>query len=122
MHIIIVDAHDEYLQLQCAYLGYHLPRAILTPVHSAEAALTLYESHGADLVITAHQLPLRSGVELIQELRKRAQQLAIIMHTSIVAVEKEAYAAGADRFVVKGTSLWNLVDAIEDVLPATAFA
>lgn len=121
MHIIIVDAHDDYLQVVRDYFADQLPGATLTLVHSADAALAAYALHAADVVITAHQIPRCSGVELIRELRSRAPLLPIIMYTSVPDIEKEAYAAGAHRFVLKGTLLRNLVDAVEELLPDTAF-
>jgi DNA-binding response OmpR family regulator len=88
MHIIIVDAFDDYLQMLREYLRRHLPSATITCVHSAEAALTAYAFGGADLVITAHRLPRRSGVELVQELRRQTHLLPIIMNTAVPEVEK----------------------------------
>ena len=71
----------------------------------AETALTLLESNAPDMVITDVMLPGQSGLDLLTALRQdeRMARLPVVVLTARADAESavEAFAAGADDFVVK---------------------
>lgn len=76
-----------------------------------------------DLLISDWQMPNMSGFELIQAVRgsQDVTQLPIVLLTSLDSdkVRADAYAAGADRFLVKGeVGGGNLLDMVEELTAA----
>ncbi|MEG7408018.1 response regulator transcription factor, partial [Serratia marcescens] len=82
------------------------------------------------LVILDIGLPQADGLQLLKKIRRRYPQQKILIYTAQEAdvYARMAHAAGADGFVNKGSSLAELVQAIEQVLdgetrfPAAALA
>lgn len=57
----------------------------------------------ADCVVTEHRLPDGSGVELVDRIRRRGVEVAVVFHTTCREAETEAAAldAGADAYFAK---------------------
>ena len=74
-------------------------------VGDAESALTLLDSNAPDMVITDVMLPGHSGFDLLTSLRhdERLARLPVVVLTARADAESavEAFAAGADDFVIK---------------------
>jgi DNA-binding response OmpR family regulator len=74
-------------------------------VGDAETALTSLESNAPDIMITDVMLPAQSGFDLLVTLRQdeRMTRLPVVVLTARADAESavEAFAAGADDFVVK---------------------
>lgn len=84
-------------------------------VRDGEEALERLEQGGIDLVITDLAMPLMDGIELIREIRKRYQDMYVIVlscHDEFDYVKK-ALQEGADEYVLKNTlneeTLYNLL-------------
>lgn len=78
---------------------------IAADVRDGEEALERLEQGGIDLVITDLAMPLMDGIELICEIRKRYQDLYVIVlscHDEFDYVKK-ALQEGADEYVLKNT-------------------
>lgn len=88
---------------------------IMADVRDGEEALERLEQGGIDLVITDLAMPLMDGIELIHEIRKRYQDIYVIVlscHDEFDYVKK-ALQEGADEYVLKNTlneeTLYNLL-------------
>ncbi|OKB67695.1 DNA-binding response regulator [Serratia marcescens] len=93
-------------------------------------ALALLAEAAFGLVILDIGLPQVDGLQLLKKIRRRYPQQPILIYTAQEAdvYARMAHAAGANGFVHKGSSLEQLVQAIERVLdgevsfPAAALA
>ena len=100
--LIIEDEPDlrSYLTRLFTKDGY-----AVVAVGDAESALTLLESNAPDMVITDVMLPGHSGFDLLTSLRhdERLARLPVVVLTARADAESavEAFAAGADDFVIK---------------------
>jgi signal transduction histidine kinase/DNA-binding response OmpR family regulator len=100
--LIIEDEPDlrSYLTRLFSKDGY-----AVEAVGDAETALTSLESNAPDIVITDVMLPGQSGFDLLGTLRQdeRIARLPVVVLTARADAESavEAFAAGADDFVVK---------------------
>ncbi|BCZ39971.1 hypothetical protein SMGES_12970 [Serratia marcescens] len=95
-----------------------------------QAALALLAEAAFGLVILDIGLPQVDGLQLLKKIRRRYPQQPILIYTAQEAevYARMAHAAGANGFVNKGSSLAELLQAIEQVLdgethfPAAALA
>jgi DNA-binding response OmpR family regulator len=79
VRILLVDDDRELIDL----LAFALKRAGLEPVaaHDAGAAIRVFEERHPDLVVLDINLGASSGLDVLRELRRRAQ-LPVIMLTA----------------------------------------
>jgi DNA-binding NarL/FixJ family response regulator len=120
-HIIVADDDPLFrFVLQQAFAIY-LPAALVTGAVSAEDAIAAFELHGADLIVTDyHMAPGPTGVELVQLLRARDASIPVVVVSSDWQVEREALAAGAVSFVLKGGALEPMMQALTALLRSPA--
>jgi two-component system chemotaxis response regulator CheY len=83
-------------------------------------AVELYEETNPDLVMMDIVMPIRDGVEATAAIKERDGDASVIMCTSVGQEEKmkEAVKAGADGYITKPFQKPNVVEAINDVVPA----
>lgn len=108
MRILLVDDDRELIDL----LAFALKRAGLEPIaaYDASAALRLFEERRPDLVVLDINLGASSGLEVLKELRKRAQ-LPVIMLTALDSEEDKVRGLelGADDYLTKPFSHRELI-------------
>jgi DNA-binding NtrC family response regulator len=99
--ILIVD--DEPLNLdlldqELADIGHTTERAI-----DGSEALAKLDTINPDLVLLDYQMPGMNGIEVLREIRKRDENLPVVIITAYGTIERavEAVKAGADDFVTK---------------------
>ncbi|MDB2429491.1 MAG: response regulator transcription factor [Akkermansiaceae bacterium] len=90
---------------------------VLLAVSTGEEALEKIPSHSPDVILLDINLPGKSGVECIRELKKKCPRTEVIMLT---AYEEEdnifnALREGASGYLLKTSSPEELFDAIRDV-------
>ncbi|NUE01479.1 response regulator [Halorubraceae archaeon YAN] len=83
-------------------------------------AVNLYEQEDPDIVMMDIVMPIRSGIEATDEITADDPNAKIIMCTSVGQEEKmkEAIKAGASGYITKPFQKPNVLDAINDVVPA----
>ena len=108
MRILLVDDDRELIDL----LAFALKRAGLEPIaaHDAAGALRLFEERQPDLVVLDINLGASSGLEVLRELRRRAE-LPVIMLTALDSEEDKVRGleAGADDYLTKPFSHRELI-------------
>jgi DNA-binding response OmpR family regulator len=108
MRILLVDDDRELIDL----LAFALKRAGLEPIaaYDAAAALRLFEERDPDLIVLDINLGASSGLEVLKELRRRAQ-LPVIMLTALDSEEDKVRGleAGADDYLTKPFSHRELI-------------
>ncbi len=99
--ILIVDDEPfnlDLLEQELADLGYASARAA-----SGQQALEKITAHEPDLILLDFRMPEMSGIDVLREIRRRKNDLPVIMITAYgtIDVAVEAVKAGADDFVTK---------------------
>ncbi|MFO7833728.1 MAG: chemotaxis protein CheY [Halohasta sp.] len=83
-------------------------------------AVDLYNEHDPDIVMMDIVMPIRSGIEATDEITDANPDAKVIMCTSVGQEEKmkEAIKAGASGYITKPFQKPNVLEAINDVIPA----
>jgi len=83
-------------------------------------AVDLYNEHEPDIVMMDIVMPIRSGIEATDEITDENPDAKVIMCTSVGQEEKmkEAIKAGASGYITKPFQKPNVLEAINDVIPA----
>ncbi|MEA1930931.1 chemotaxis protein CheY [Halohasta litorea] len=83
-------------------------------------AVDLYKEHNPDITMMDIVMPIRSGIEATDEITSNDSDAKIIMCTSVGQEEKmkEAIKAGASGYITKPFQKPNVLEAINDVIPA----
>lgn len=107
-HVLVVE-DDPIVRDFCVRLlrmkGYSVAAA-----EHGRAALTILDTQSFDLVITDLQMPLMGGIELLQKIRQRGNDLDVIVFTAYATVEtaREALKLGAFDYLTKPVSVDDL--------------
>jgi CheY-like chemotaxis protein len=114
---ILVVEDDMYLrQVQVRLLQYAVPGAVVVSAENVAEALELYTQEAIDLVITDHNLPDGSGIDIIRTIRQRDHNLPIILTSAYYGNEFGARAAGATRFLAKPIEVPDFIAAVRPLL------
>jgi len=116
-HVIIADDDTTIRSLIVRVIARSYPSATISAVDDGLDALSIYQQRGADLVITNHDMPVMSGLILIQRLRLLSTTLPIIMVSAHPTAEPLARAAGVTHFLLKPFLVADLVRLVTSVLP-----
>lgn len=112
-HFIIVDEDEEVRQSLRGAIERCCSTARVFDAGNGHEALKLFESHGADLMIVDHQVPLLDGLSFIRFLRAQGVTIPIILTSPNLTIEKLSAEAGATRFVEKR----QLLNSLDSLLP-----
>jgi two-component system, OmpR family, response regulator len=101
---ILLVEDDNYiakiigLGMQTLGYPYHLDQAI-----SAEEGLDLWDDRPYDIVLTDYNLRGKTGVKLIEELKRRGANVPMVLFTAYdsAATRREAAAVGVNAFLSK---------------------
>jgi DNA-binding response OmpR family regulator len=85
-------------------------------VHDAESALEILDRLAFDLIITDIRMPGKDGVELITEILGRRRDIPIIINTAYQSYKDDFMTWAADAYVVKSSSLDELLKTIRDLI------
>jgi two-component system chemotaxis response regulator CheY len=85
-------------------------------------AVEMYGDQNPDLVMMDIVMPIRDGIEATTEITDDDLEANVIMCTSVGQEErmKQAVKAGADGYITKPFQKPSVLEAINDVMPATA--
>ena len=83
-------------------------------------AVDMYGEHQPDLVMMDIVMPIRNGIEATEEITGSDPNARVIMCTSVGQEEKmkAAVKAGAEGYITKPFQKPNVLEAINDVVPA----
>ena len=116
LKILVVDDEEiirEVVSRSLAEVGYECSAAT-----DAADALAVLSEVAADLILLDINLPDKSGMELLPELRERYQDTAIVMLTGVadIGIGIQAMKQGALDYVVKPFDLIDLKKRVADAL------
>ena len=111
LRMLIVDDDETFAQLLARRVkraGYETHIA-----HTAEQALTLLQTHGADRAVLDLKLGADSGLALLPQLKHIAPELEVVVLTgySSIATAVEAIKLGAINYLCKPASSEAILDA-----------
>jgi CheY-like chemotaxis protein len=115
-HVIIADDDAVIRALLARVVAHTYPTVTITVVPDGLDALVAYQQYGADLVITNFDMPVLSGLSLIERLRAISDTLPIIMVSANPLIEPQARALGVTHFVVKPFTIMQLAQLLMRVL------
>ncbi|HTX44348.1 MAG TPA: response regulator [Methanocella sp.] len=114
-NVAIVDDEPDLqrlYQLALSSRGYH----IAFVANDGTDAIDKNNKSPAEVIIMDHRMPTKNGVEATKEILAERPATKIIFVSADEAVEKEARAAGAIRFLKKPISLKELQRNIDEVV------
>ena len=117
-HIIIADDDALMRQLLSRIVERTCLSFTASIAENGKQALEIYQTSGADLLITDATMPVMDGIDLVQAVREETTELPIIMLSGEPDIERKAYAAGVTVFLEKPTSMAQIERIITHVLPA----
>ena len=121
-HVLLVDDHDGVRAVLAHLLAQLCPiAAIAEAAHGAEA-LSLAAQHNFDLIITDHQMPIMSGLELVRTVRAQGMRMPIIVLSSDTSIAEAILSAGATIFLPKPFPIHELREHLRTFLPEYADA
>jgi DNA-binding NtrC family response regulator len=114
--VLVVDDEPRIRRIVEMALGDRGYRVLTAP--SAEDAHDLMERDAVDAVVTDLQLPGRSGLDLLADVRRSRPHVPVILITAFGTVESavEAIKAGAYDYVLKPFSVDELESLVERAL------
>lgn len=99
-------------------IGTFLRRQVGTLLLAANGSegLDLYHEHRPSVVVTDLEMPVMNGMEMIRKIREQDDTIPIIITT---AYDDEAhYCPEADRTILKPINFMELLQAVQECLPA----
>lgn len=111
--VVIADDNKEMCELVIDILadkGYEVDS-----VYNGYELLSYLESHNPSVIILDLMMPEKDGLSILNTLKQVSPYSRIIIYTGYQEYEKSVYARTADRFLVKGGSIEELIDAVGDL-------
>jgi DNA-binding NarL/FixJ family response regulator len=117
IRIFIVDDHPVVRAGLTSMLATQQEIEVIATASSGDAALEALDTTAADVMLLDLRMPGLSGVNTIQEIRRSGHLIRIIVLTSFETDEDiyRAVQAGAQGYLLKDTSLKEMIEAIKNV-------
>ena len=117
IRIVIVDDHPVVRAGLASMLGTQAELEVIAAASSGEEALRLVGEHLPDVLLLDLRMPGLSGVETLQALKAAGRTVRVIILTNYETDEDiyRAVQAGAQAYLLKDTSLHEMLDAIRAV-------
>jgi DNA-binding NtrC family response regulator len=118
MNLLVVD-DEQFVRQLCEDVASQSGMKV-TAVASAEEALHVLENSAVDIVITDLKLPQSSGLDLLQEIHDKHQEVAVIVLTQYGTIDSAVTATrlGAVDYVTKPFRVEELRSRLERVASA----
>lgn len=115
MNILIIDDEPKIRHGLTHLLGSHAGWNVIGSFANAASALSfLYESD-CDVIISDIRMPGMSGLDMIQQIRERNQEIPIIILSGYgtFSFAQRAIELGVRKYLTKPTNPAELIDALE---------
>ncbi len=121
-HILIAEDDPQILSLVRRIVTISYGSVILNDVTNGRQALQFLEESEIDLLITDHDMPELTGLDLVHAIRQTNSTLPILMITGYTSIAKQAYRAGVNRFLSQPFTIDEMKRCLLDLLPGVASA
>jgi len=111
--IVVADDSEEICDLLMGILtelGYEVDS-----VYNGYALLKYLEKNTPSVIILDLMMPEKDGISIFATLKQVSPYSRIIIYTGYQEYEDSVYAREADKFLVKGGSMEELITAIEEL-------
>ena len=117
IRLLVVDDHHVVRSGFTALLRTVEGLEVVAEAGNGEEAVAMHHEHKPDVTLMDLRLPRMSGVEAIQKIREANEDARIIVLTTFDGDEDiyRALQAGAKGYLLKGTSVEELIEAIHAV-------
>lgn len=115
--VLIADDHNMFLEGLLSLLGGIPNVEVVASAHDGEDVLRQLKSTEVDLLLLDINMPKKTGIEVLAELKNKKSQVKIAllsMHNDRSTIEA-AMKAGADAYLLKNSSRAQLETAINEV-------
>ena len=111
--LLIVDDDPDIIKL----IGDNLEKKGFEVIVASNGreAMDKFRIHHPDLVILDLMMPDKDGIAIFDTIKQLSTYTRIIVYTGYQEYEKSIYARSADRFIVKGSSIEQLVEAVDEL-------
>ncbi len=116
MRVLLVEDNADVRGFFARALAYIGPHVKVLQAANGREALDLLLSNQIDLVLSDQRMPRMTGIELLVAVRLHSQ-VPFLLISAECAVERTAYRAGANEFLIKPIGLDALRDAVARHLP-----
>lgn len=110
--IVIADDNREMCELVADILGE--TGYAVDAVYNGYELLAYLEDHNPSVIILDLMMPEKNGLDIFDTLRQVSPYSRIIIYTGYQDYENTPYARAADKFLVKGRSIEELVEAVKE--------
>jgi PAS domain S-box-containing protein len=103
IHVLHVDDDPEFTDLTAAFLRREYDFVVHTATHP-DQGLTILDANDVDCVVSAQEMPGRTGIEFLEAVRETRPELPFILLTGqgSEAVASDAISAGVTDYLRKG--------------------
>lgn len=104
MKVLLVDDEKDFLEQAKLFLKKENKQLKITTATSAEKALEILQKDKHDIVVSDYKMPEMDGLEFLETLRERDENIPFIVLTGKgrEEVAMDALNLGADRYLQKG--------------------
>ena len=117
IRLLVVEDQPKILKAQIKLLEDFDEIEVVGEALSGESALEMVDTVKPEVILLDLGLPQMSGIDVTREVRQRHKDIEILIFTIFDEEEKvtEAIMAGAAGYLLKGTPVEKIVEAIKDV-------
>lgn len=112
--IVIADDNKEICELVSDILA-HSGLAV-DMVHDGYQLLSYLETNNPGVIILDLMMPDKSGLSILSTIKEVSPYSRIIIYTGYHEYEHSVYARAADRFMLKGANIEDLIQAVNELL------
>ncbi|MBD3379968.1 MAG: response regulator [Candidatus Omnitrophica bacterium] len=87
-------------------------------VHNGYELMSYLENNSPSVIILDLMMPEKDGISVLGSLKQLSPYSRIIIYTGYQEYEKSVYARAVDRFLVKGKSIEELIEAVDELAVA----
>jgi DNA-binding NarL/FixJ family response regulator len=113
--VVVCDDHPAFRELIAAVLGLDTELEVVGEAGDGRQAIDIVRELQPDVLVLDLAMPELDGIEALPLIREASPNTRVIIVTGFgsESVKQRALAAGAERFVEKGTDVDELVDQIK---------
>ena len=111
--IVIADDNKEICELIVDIFSEH--GYAVDSVFNGYELLSYLETNNPSVIILDLMMPEKDGISILSTIKQVSPYSRLIIYTGYQEYEDTVYAREADRFLVKGKSVEELVDAVRDL-------
>ncbi|MCW2950228.1 MAG: response regulator transcription factor [Thermoleophilia bacterium] len=116
IRLAICDDNASYRKVLTLIIGMENDIEIVGEAGDGEAGIMLAAAHEPDVMLLDVAMPLMDGIEAIPSILERSPRTVVIMLTGFSShlVRDRALAAGAWRFIEKGTDVGEITRTVRE--------